>query len=119
VSDRIRLSGLRVFAHHGVLAHEKDLGQVLVVDLDVAIDLAPAAASDDLADTLDYGALAAAAAALVGSTSHDLLEAVAGDLAELVMRDARVSAVTVTVTKPSAPLPVDAQVSVQLTRTRR
>jgi dihydroneopterin aldolase len=38
-SDRILLRGLRVFGHHGVLAHETDLGQVFVIDLELALDL--------------------------------------------------------------------------------
>jgi 7,8-dihydroneopterin aldolase/epimerase/oxygenase len=117
--DRIRLSGLRVFAHHGALPHERELGQVLVVDVEVGLDLAPAAASDDLAETLDYGALAEAVTAVVGATSRNLIEAVADDVAGLVLRDERVREVRVRVTKPHAPLPVDAEVSVELVRSRR
>jgi dihydroneopterin aldolase len=117
--DRIRLSGLRVFAHHGALPHERELGQLFVVDVDLGMDLAPAATSDDLADTVDYGQLAATIAAMVSARSRNLIEAVADDVAGLVLRDERVRDVRVTVTKPHAPLPVDAQVSVELVRTRK
>ena len=40
-ADRILLTGLRVRGHHGVLPHEAQLGQVFVVDLELAVDLAP------------------------------------------------------------------------------
>ena len=60
MSDRIALRGLRVRGHHGVYEHERRDGQDFVVDVTVWLDLAPAAASDDLADTLNYGELAAA-----------------------------------------------------------
>ena len=40
--DRIRLTGLRVFAHHGVLDFERENGQEFIIDLEIAVDLAPA-----------------------------------------------------------------------------
>ncbi len=55
--DRISVTGIEVFAHHGVLPHERELGQRFVVDLALELDLAPAAASDDVADTVHYGDL--------------------------------------------------------------
>ncbi len=69
------------------------------------IDLATAAASDDLADTLDYGALANRAADIVGGPARNLIETVAGEIAEDVMTDERVHAVEVVVHKPAAPIP--------------
>ena len=116
--DRIRLGGLRVFAHHGALAHEAERGQVFVVDVDLGMDLAPAGASDDLEQTLDYGRLAGAVAEIVGGRRRRLLEAVAEDVAQVVLRDPRVRDVRVRVTKPHAPLPVDAEVSVEIVRRR-
>jgi dihydroneopterin aldolase len=76
-TDRILLSGLRVRGHHGVLAHEAQLGQVFVVDLELALDLAPAGRTDDLDRTVDYGSLAGRVAELVSGRPRKLLEAVA------------------------------------------
>ena len=118
MSDRIRLSGLRVFAHHGALPHERELGQVFVIDVDLGMDLEPAGRSDDLAMTVHYGELAQAVHALVHATARQLIEAVAEDVAALVLRDERVHDVRVKVTKPHAPLPVDAEVAVEITRSR-
>jgi dihydroneopterin aldolase len=117
--DRIQLRGLRVFGRHGVLPHETELGQVFVIDLELALDLAAAGRDDDLAQTVDYGKLAGRVAELVAGRPHRLVEAVAEDVAGLVLADGRVREVRVRVAKPHAPLPVDAaEVAVELVRAR-
>lgn len=116
--DRILIRNLRVFGHHGVLAEEAERGQVFVVDLDLWLDLAAAGSSDELDRTVDYGALSARVAELVAGTRRQLLEAVASDVAALVLADQRVLEVRVRVTKPHAPLVVDAEVGVEVVRGR-
>jgi dihydroneopterin aldolase len=117
--DRIELRGLRVRGRHGVFEHERRDGQDFVVDVTVWLDLAPAAASDDLADTLHYGELAERVAAIVGGEPHDLIETVAGRVADDVLTDDRVMGVEVTVHKPGAPIPLEfADVAVVVSRTR-
>ncbi len=117
--DRIEVSGIRAWGTHGVLDHERELGQEFVIDLAVGLDLQPAAESDDLADTVDYGDLAHRVAELVGGEQHQLIERLAERIANMVLTDGRVREVTVTVHKPSAPftVPVD-EAAVTLTRTR-
>jgi dihydroneopterin aldolase len=117
--DRIELRGLRVRGHHGVFDHERRDGQDFVVDVRVWLDLAKAAASDDLADTLHYGELAQRVAAIVGGPPVDLIETVAARVADEVLTDARVTAVEVTLHKPQAPIPLEfADVAVVVHRTR-
>ncbi|WAL66108.1 dihydroneopterin aldolase [Amycolatopsis cynarae] len=106
MSDRITLTGLRVFGHHGVFEHEKRDGQEFVVDITVWLDLSPAATTDELKHTLHYGELAEMAAGIVGGEPYDLIESVAGKIADEVVRDERVHAVEVTVHKPAAPIPL-------------
>ncbi|MBF6160204.1 dihydroneopterin aldolase [Nocardia cyriacigeorgica] len=104
--DRIELRGLRVFGHHGVFDHEKRDGQEFVVDLTVWVDFTAAAASDDLVDTVDYGALADLAVSIVAGPPRDLIETVVAEIADAVMAaDSRIDAVDVVVHKPSAPIP--------------
>jgi dihydroneopterin aldolase len=118
-SDRIALRGLRVRGRHGVYEHERRDGQDFVVDITVWLDLAPAAASDDLTDTLNYGELAHRAAAIVGGPPADLIETVAGRIADDVLTDPRVRAVEVTLHKPQAPVPLEfGDVAVVVHRTR-
>ncbi|RZQ61641.1 dihydroneopterin aldolase [Amycolatopsis suaedae] len=120
MTDRITLTGLRVFGRHGVFEHEKRDGQEFVVDLTVWIDLAGAAASDRLEDTVHYGELAQLAADVVGGEPFDLIESVAGRIADQVMADERLHAAEVTVHKPNAPIPLTfADVAVTVRRSRR
>lgn len=117
--DRIAIEGIEVHAHHGVLADERRHGQRFLLDLVLELDLAPAVASDDLADTVDYGHLAQRAADVATGGPHDLLEALAGRVLDACLEDPRVAAAEVTVHKPEAPLPVQARdVAVTLRRAR-
>ncbi|HEX6403598.1 MAG TPA: dihydroneopterin aldolase [Pseudonocardiaceae bacterium] len=117
--DRITLTGLRVHGWHGVHDFERRDGQEFVVDATVWLDLGPAAATDDLSATLDYGALAQRAAQIVGGQPCDLIETVAGRIANEILTDQRVEAVEVTVHKPHAPLSQPfTDVSVTLVRGR-
>ncbi len=120
MTDRIELRGLKVRGYHGVFDHERRDGQDFVVDVTVWMDLAAAAASDDLTDTLHYGVLAQRVAAIVGGEPYNLIEAVAGRVADDVMTDGRVQAVEVVLHKPQAPIPLEfADVSVVVRRSRR
>lgn len=117
--DRIVLDGLTVWAHHGVLDWERQVGQRFVVDAVLELDLAPAAASDALADTVDYGALAGRIRETVTDGDCRLIEAVAGRVLDACLADERVAAAEVTVHKPDAPLPASADdVRVRLRRER-
>jgi dihydroneopterin aldolase len=117
--DEIRLTGLRVTAHHGVFEHERRDGQEFVVDLVVRLPLGPAAAGDDLAATVHYGELAEQVAAAVERDPVDLIETVAERVAAVALSFPATREVTVTVHKPSAPIPVPFDdVSVVLTRGR-
>jgi len=111
---------LTVRGRHGVFDHERGNEQDFVVDITVWIDLAGAAASDDLADTYDYAALARLAADIVAGPPRNLIEAVGGEIADEVMDDQRVHAVEVVVHKPQAPIPHRfADVAVVVRRSRR
>ena len=120
MTDRIELRGLTVRGNHGVFEHERRDGQDFVIDITLWIDLAAAAASDDLNDTYDYGVLAQKAADIVAGPARDLIETVAAEIAEDVMTDDRVHAVEVVVHKPSAPIPLTfSDVAVVARRSRR
>jgi len=120
MADRITLTGLRVRGHHGVYDHERRDGQDFVVDVTVWIDLAGAAATDDVADTVHYGELAERVAKIVSGTPRNLIETVGTEIADDVMTDGRAHAVEVTIHKPNAPIPLDfADVAVTIRRSRR
>jgi dihydroneopterin aldolase len=108
VTDRIEIRDLRVTGTHGVLPEERGRAQPFSVDIVAWVDMMAAQQSDDLADTVDYGSLAQAAADIVGGRSYRLLEALAGRLASaLLIVDPRLEAVEVTVRKLHPPLALD------------
>lgn len=103
-SDRIYITGLRVLGVHGVLAEEQLRPQPFEVDVELVLDLALAGASDDLDDTVDYGAVTEAVSRVVASERFHLLERLATRIAEVCCADARVGGVSVTVKKLHAPV---------------
>jgi dihydroneopterin aldolase len=107
VSDRIELRGLRVVGVHGVLAEEQTRAQPFEVDLSIHTDLVPAGRSDDLADTIDYGAIAERVAGVVSGERCALLERLAERIAQTVLDDGRVRSVEVALRKLRPPVPVD------------
>jgi dihydroneopterin aldolase len=118
-ADRVALSGLRVRGYHGVFEHERRDGQDFVVDAVLEVSISSAAASDDLADTVDYGDLAQRLAAVVSGEAVNLIETLVERLAAECLTDPRVSAATVTVHKPRAPIPLTfADVAVTVRRAR-
>jgi dihydroneopterin aldolase len=104
MSDRIALTGLRVRGFHGVYPQERRDGQDFIVDVVLELDLSLPARSDDVADTVHYGELADALAAVIAGPPVDLLETLATALTEVCLRDPRVEAAEVTVHKPQAPI---------------
>ena len=122
MTDRISLRGLTVRGHHGVFDFERRDGQDFVFDVELELDLARAAASDDVTDTVHYGELAEGLAAVVAGEPVNLIETLAERLADVCLADARVGAATVTVHKPSAPIPLtftDVSVSIKREKTGR
>jgi dihydropteroate synthase len=118
-TDRIALRGLRARGRHGVFPAERWAGQEFVVDAVLELDTRPAAASDDLARTVDYGALARDLAAVLTGEPVDLLETLADRLVRVCLRNPLVANAEVTVHKPAAPIPLafdDVAVTVRRSR---
>ncbi|MEO5982804.1 MAG: 2-amino-4-hydroxy-6-hydroxymethyldihydropteridine diphosphokinase [Pedococcus sp.] len=104
MTDQIVLKVISARGHHGVLDFEKRDGQVFVVDVTMQVDLVPAGASDDLADTVNYAEVAGDIVALVEGEPLDLIEALAARIADKVLSRPLVEAVEVVVHKPQAPV---------------
>lgn len=118
-ADVIELRGLRALGRHGCLPEEQQRDQPFEVDLDVAMDLSAAGASDDLDDTMDYGAAAQAVVAVVAGEPSALLERVAERIAQVVLADHRVRSVTVAIRKLRPPVAAHlATAGVRITRRR-
>ena len=102
--DRLAVLGIEAIGHHGVFDFEKRDGQVFKVDLTLGLDTWPAARSDDLQDTVDYGSLVAAVKQAIEHDPVDLIETLAERIADVCLTDTRVEWAEVTVHKPDAPI---------------
>ncbi len=105
--DRIELRGLRLVTIVGVLDHERQSPQPLEIDIVMHADLTDACLSDELADTVDYGAVTESIEKAAAQHHDLLLERLAGRIAEAVFEQPRVEEVEVTVRKLRPPLPSD------------
>ena len=100
VTDRLVLEGLQFFGHHGDVEAERTLGGRVDVDVEIDAALAPAGRSDQLADTVDYVRCYQTVRHVVETRQHNLLEAVAEDVAAALLDDdQRIEQVRVRVAK--------------------
>ena len=115
--DSVLLRGLEVECIVGVHDWERQVKQRVVVDLELPVDCARAAARDDIADTVDYGRVAEAVKAFIGASSFMLVETMAERTAMLLLRDFGVAWVRLQIDKPGAVRGARA-VGIALERTR-
>lgn len=104
--DLIEVRGIRAHGRHGVLDEERRTGQLFIADVVIAVDTRSAAASDDLADTVDYSRVAQATHAVLAGEPVDLIETLADRIAQDCLSLPGVRGVEVTLHKPSAPVGV-------------
>jgi len=120
MSDHIFINGLALHAYHGVMPHEAKVGQIFTIDLDLEIELADAARSDKVADTVSYDKVVDCASRAFCGQRFRLIEAAAGQVADAVLTAfTRVRTIKVTIHKPHAPIPATfSDVGVTLVRAR-
>jgi len=117
MADRILIQDLTVQAIIGINPHERVEPQPVLISIALEVDLHPAAASDDIADTVNYATLTDRVVELVEGTHYYLVERLAEEIAALCLQDARVMVVRVRVEKPSA-LRLARSVGVEIERRR-
>jgi dihydroneopterin aldolase len=101
MADRISIEGLRAFGHHGLDNSERDAGQVFLVDVACSLDLAQAAESDSIAETIDYTELIEEVRTIVETERYLLLEALARRIIGAMLARPRVEFVSVAISKPA------------------
>ena len=118
--DKIYVNDIRAYGYTGAFPEENVLGQWFQVDLILMLDLTAAGASDDLADTFDYGAAVQSVQQLIQQRPFKLIETVASEIAKTVLKtDTRLTETTVKLTKLAPPVPQFAgSVAVEITRDR-
>jgi dihydroneopterin aldolase len=105
MSDTIFINGLALHAYHGVMPHEAKVGQSFAIDLELDIDLAEAARTDKVVDTVSYDKVVDCASRAFCGQRFRLIEAAAGQVADAVLATfPRVRKIKVTIHKPHAPI---------------
>ncbi len=116
----IAVDGIAVFAHHGVHDAERETGQRFFLDLRLVPLRDAACDTDEVADAVDYGAVALRAHAVASGGPYRLLERLADEIAVTLLREFAIDEVSVRVSKPSAPVPLVLDtVGVTVTHRRR
>jgi len=116
VTDQVSVRDLRVPAVIGVHAWERQTEQTLIVSLDMAADVRRAAASDDLADALDYSAVAETITAVLREGKFRLIETAAERVAERLLADYGLSWLRLELRKPIADAAYTAAITIERKR---
>ena len=106
MTQKIQIKGLRVYGYHGVLEHERVEGQYFIVDATIKVDAERASATDDIANTVSYAAIAQLISDNVRNNPVNLLETLSQRLADEVLFAASpwAKSVKIKVSKPDAPI---------------
>ena len=115
MNDLVLIEGLTVETVIGVFDWEREIQQRLIIDLELYTDISKAASTDNLQDTLDYKAISDAAIAFAENSEYQLIEALAEDLASLILADFSVRKLGLRVSKPGA-VPEAENVAIKIVR---
>ena len=113
----IEINGLSLYTHHGVSAAEREIGQRLLIDLTLEVGEVDATVTDLVEDTVDYGEVCNTVSLVAQQRSYKTLERLSTAIADRLLADYNIEAVSVKCSKPEPPiaLPVD-EVSVTVWR---
>ena len=113
----IEITGLSLYTHHGVTAAEREIGQRLLIDLTLEVGEVDATVTDMVEDTVDYGEICNTVSLVAQQRSYKTLERLSTAIADRLLADYSIEAVSVKCSKPEPPiaLPVE-EVSVTVWR---
>lgn len=103
--DKIFLRQLAVSALIGVYAHEKIIPQTIFLDIETAVDVQKAAASDNISATIDYAAIYHYLREYIEATRFQLLETLAEQVSQNLMTHFSLTWLRLTITKQPSDLP--------------
>jgi dihydroneopterin aldolase len=100
--DRVFIEDLRIQTVIGIYDWEREITQTISIDLQMAFDISRAAKSDDIVDTLDYKSVSKRLIQFVETSEFQLVEALAEQCAQIVLKEFPVSWVQLKLSKPGA-----------------
>ncbi len=105
MADKIILKGLEIKGRHGCSEEERKHPQRFIIDAELYLDLLHAAKTDDLGDTIDYVSVLDDIKKIVGGTPRNLIETVANDICEILLRKYfLIDGLKITIHKPEPPV---------------
>ena len=121
MADKIILAGIEVMGRHGCSELERRHEQLFIVDAELFLDLSRAGKTDDLGDTIDYVQIIRDIKKIVGGTPRNLIETVAQDICEILLRKYfLLESLKITIHKPNPPVAEKfSGAAVQLVRSRQ
>ncbi len=105
MKDTILLENMVFYGFHGVYEYEREQGQRFYVDVQIHADLSEASKTDKLTDTIDYTMVYSQIKDVMENQRFQLLEAVGGNIAELILKTSIATDVTIRIRKPAVPIP--------------
>jgi dihydroneopterin aldolase len=115
----VRLEGLSVYAHHGMVAEERSLGQRFEFDVEVDVANCAACRTDEAADAVAYEAIAAVIVEVATNFRFSLMEALAEAVCMELLAEFDIACVRLAVSKTAPSIPhALARATVKLERTR-
>jgi len=106
VTDLIRLKGFTIFGFYGVSPQEREVGQKIMIDLDLHVDLSAACASDSLQDTINYESVYTTVMEVVGADRrYRLLETLGEVICSTLFERYPISKIEIGMRKINLPFP--------------
>lgn len=106
-NDYIKITGLKIFAHHGVFEEETQNGQDFYVNARLYVDMTRAGVTDELTDSVHYGEVCMFMTRFLQENTYKLLEKAATETAKAVLRQfPLLSGIQIELCKPNAPIPL-------------
>ena len=113
----VEIRGLSLYTHHGASAAEREVGQRLLLDLTLEVGEVDATVTDLVEDTVDYGEVCTVVALVAQQRSYRTLERLCTAVADRLLADFPIEAVSIKAAKPEPPIPLPVEeVSVQVWR---
>ncbi len=100
--DIVYIRDLKIETVIGIFDWEREIKQTVSIDIEMASDIRPAAVSDDIADALDYKAVAKRIITFVEGSSYQLVETMAEKITQIILNEFNVPWVKLRVSKPGA-----------------
>ena len=104
MDTRIRLKNIQLYGWHGVADKEKKMGQQFEIDVEVSLDCNQAISKDDISKTVDYSLIYDFVVSKFSSKKYNLIEALAGDIAQSLTQEFTLENCKVIIRKPDAPI---------------